>query len=112
VAVSILDRRAQRRTIAKRLNKLCVRNDIESLRELVDMIDQIPPIPGERNRKRLCDEIRRRTAHLRVLRPPLSVAATGDVLLQQKEMWQQLLREHEAEIIRGEDGTAGRETSG
>jgi hypothetical protein len=109
VAISTLNARTQRKRTAQQLDELCGRDDIESLRELVHLIDQLRPIPDEKNRERLCAEIRRRTETIPVLKPPLSVVATQDVLRQQKEMWDQFLREHEEEIVRGEKGTPASE---
>lgn len=98
--IATLDDRVQRKAIAKQLDILCLRNDLESLYELIGWIDRSPPLAsfGDRNRVRLCDEIRRRTAHVQVLQPPLSVAATPDVSGQQKEMWNRFVQEHENEI--------------
>jgi hypothetical protein len=107
LTISALNGCAQRKAIAKQLDELCLRDDLKSLYELIDCIDEFPRVasPVDKNRLRLYEEIHRRTAHIHVLKPPLSVAPL-DVLRQQKEMWNGFVQEHENEIARRSDNTA------
>ena len=88
-----------------RVRDLGSHDDLESLYELIDLIDYPLPIggcPSTEARRVLGEVIRRRTSFIKVACPlPLSEFAAPEILKEQKEMWRAWVQSHEADLRKG-----------